>query len=236
MNIWEDRKAVEQYMREADVAIPDRREILYIISRLATDDAPESPMIADLGGGFGDLTAAILEHRPMANVELIDLSKEMMRLSRSRFKGDPRVRMEVHDLNLGLPDAWDDGSFDSIASCQVLHYIEPENRVRLYKDIWSKLKDGAMFINGDLFKCDSPAIDRWEFDDRIRWLMPRMRSDAGEGMTFEELKASRLEFRKRMGEKPGTVWQLNEDLRRAGFRHVDLLWKKQCFAILAAIK
>ena len=75
----------------------------------------------------------------------------------------------------------------------------------MYRDIWNKLKDGATFINGDLFKCDSALFDMWEFDDRIRWLMPRMKNDAGEEMTFEELKASRLEFRKRMGEKPGTI-------------------------------
>jgi hypothetical protein len=59
-------------------------------------------------------------------------------------------------------------------------------------------------------------VDRWEFDDRINWLMPRMMRDSGDEMTFEELKAYRLGFRKRMCEKPGTIWQMNDDLRRAG--------------------
>mgnify|MGYP000955473310 CR=1 FL=1 len=117
MNIWEDRKAVEQYEREAYAAILDRREMLSMISRLTTDDASGSPTITDLGGGFGDLTAAMLESRSMANVELIDLSQEMIRLSRSRFKDNSRIRISVHDLNLGLPDTWEDNPFDSIASC-----------------------------------------------------------------------------------------------------------------------
>ena len=117
MNIWEGRKAVEQYEREAYVAIPDRREMRSMISGLATDETSGSPTIANLGGGFGDLTAAMLESRSMANVELIDLSQEMIRLSRSRFKDNSRIRISVHDLNLGLPDTWEDNSFDSIASC-----------------------------------------------------------------------------------------------------------------------
>ena len=53
----------------------------------------------------------------MANVELIYLSQEMIRLSRSRFKDNSRIRISVHDLNLRLPDTWEDNSFDSIASC-----------------------------------------------------------------------------------------------------------------------
>ncbi len=52
MNIWEGRKAMEQYESEAYAAIPDRCEMRSMISRLATDETSGSPTIADLGGGL----------------------------------------------------------------------------------------------------------------------------------------------------------------------------------------
>jgi len=236
MKAWDSKQAVEQYAREANVVIPERREMLRIISKLATDGTSDSPTIADLGCGFGDLTAAMLEWRPEAIIEMVDFSDEMMQLSRSRFKGNPRIKIASQDLNLGLPNQWKDIRFDSFASCTALHYIEPQNRPHLYGEIWNRLKEGGIFVNGDLFNCDSPSVDRWEFDDRIEWMLPRMREEYGEELSFEDLKKARLEYRKSMGEKPGTIWQMHDDMKGAGFRNVDCLWKNQCFAILAAIK
>jgi len=236
MKAWEYKEAVKQYAMEADVLIPDRKEILSTISKLATEGTSDAPIIADLGCGFGDVTAAILALRSGANIQMVDFSDEMIRLSGIRFKDNPKIKIIKHDLNLGLPASLRNLKFDSIVSCLTLHYIESENRIRLYEDILNQLKEGALFLNGDLFKCDSSFVDRWEFDNRIKWMMLEMKQKMGEEKSFDELKKDRLGYRKRMGEKPGTIWEMHDDMKRAGFRQVDCLWKNQCFAVMAATR
>jgi len=236
MSAWEQTKAIEQYAGEAEIVIPERQEMLSIISCLATEATSDSPTVVDLGCGFGDVTAAILAQRPRANVRMLDFSEEMGKLRRARFKGNPAIKIFTYDLNRGLPDSLMREKIDTVVSCSVIHYLEPENRQRLYADILRLLPQGAAFLNGDLFCCDSPLVDRWEFDRRIRWMLPRMEKGLGRKISFEELKKERLDYRRRMGEKPGTIWQMHDDLKKAGFRHVDCLWKSQCFGIMAAIK
>jgi hypothetical protein len=39
-----------------------------------------------------------------------------------------------------------------------------------------------------------------------------------------------------MGDKPGTFWNMQFDMHKAGFQEVDCVWKYQNLAILVAIK
>lgn len=236
MEGWKQKEAAERFAKTADILAPRRREILSIISRLATEGSDQTPLILDLGSGLGDVTEAILAQRERAKVHLVDFSDEMVRLSRKRFDGNPNVSISKHDLNDALPDFTRSREFDSVVSCFALHHVELENRVRLYSEIRRCLKDGGLFINGDLFKGDSPLVDQWLFDDWIRWIEVQMKVQLGEERSFDEWKSERLETMKKMGDKPGTVWEMYDDMECAGFRHVDILWKFQNLAILAAMK
>jgi hypothetical protein len=39
-----------------------------------------------------------------------------------------------------------------------------------------------------------------------------------------------------MGDKPGTIWEMFHDMKIAGFKYVDCLWKSRNLAIMAATK
>jgi hypothetical protein len=62
------------------------------------------------------------------------------------------------------------------------------------------------------------------------------RRETGVERTFEDVKAKLLEFDKRMGDKPGTIWATRDDMKRAGFRDVDCLWMYLNLAVLVAVK
>lgn len=233
---WESEEAAEYYSKTVNIAVPKRDEILSIIARLATENVAEHPKILDLGGGFGEVTSKIIKWKPQALVQLVDFSDEMIRLSKLRFEGNPNIRIIKHDLNKGILGAIEERGFDSVVSCFCLHHIEFSNRVPLYGEIREILKKDGLFINGDLFKGDSPFIDQWEFDNWIAWIVQQSKDKLGANKTFEEVKKTQLETFKRMGDKPGTIWEMQEDLKRAGFRYIDCLWKYQNLAIIAASK
>lgn len=219
-----------------NLIVPERRELLSIISRLATENMPEKPKILDLGCGYGDVTAVILQQKPQASALLMDISDDMIRLSRDRFRNNPDIRIIRHDLNEDLPAATPEREFDSVVSCLALHHIGFEKRVGLYRGIRELLKPGGLFVNGDQFKCESPGIDRWEFDSWIKGIVDRMRDKQGIQRSFDEVKNTQLEICRRMEDKPGTVWDMHNDMREAGFSSVDCIWKYQNFAILVAVK
>lgn len=233
---WTHPEAAENYARTADIIIPERKEILSIISKMATELGPMNPKIIDLGCGLGDVTAEIVKLKPHANVLMLDFSDEMIRRSSERFGNNKNMTIIKRDLNQGILGITESRGFDVVVSCFSIHHVEFENRIKLYSEIRELLKEEGLFINGDLFREDSPIIDQWEFNNLISSLMIQLKEKLGQEWTFDELKLNRLENAQKMGDKPGTIWEMFHDMKAAGFRHVDCLWKSRNLAIMAATK
>lgn len=229
---WKIKGAAEKYMQTVELVAPGRKEILDIIARLATQADGKNPCILDIGCGWGHVTDEVLQHTPQASVVMLDFSEEMVDICKKRFRNNSNIKVLQYDLNEGLPSF--DIRFDSVVSCFALHHIEIGNRIKLYSDIRKSLQETGIFINGDLFKGDSPVINDWEFDRYISWMAEQLDSKLGQTYTFNELKVRQLENYKVMKDMPGTLWEMCSDLRKAGFRYVDCLCKYQNLAVLAA--
>ncbi len=235
-NGWGSASMVNKYREEADINLPGRREILSIIARAATEFAPASPRILDVGAGYGEVAATILDIAPYAHMCLVDYSDEMLRLARERFKDISNVIIMKHDLNLGIPTLQEAGDYDAVVSCFALHHIDFERRVPLYRAFHDILKPGGIFINGDCFTGDSPILSEWELDNYISWVVENTKNVKGTLLRFEEVKEEMLESDRRLGDKPGTIWAMYHDMKQAGFQYVDCFWMKQTLGVLAAVK
>ena len=233
---WKSREAARHHLRTADILIPGRRETLSIIARLAIEFVSDQPRVLDIGCGYGDVTAEILELSPLASVCMVDFSEEMLRLAGERFGNNNRVKIIEHDLNNGIPDKLESSKFDAIVSCHALHHVEHENKVGLYTQIRQLLDEGGLFINGDRFTGESPVITGWEFDNWITWMTKQIKNELGIDRTFIEVKKTQMESDERLGDKPATVWDTQRDLRQAGFQYVDCVWKSHNVGIIVATK
>ena len=229
---WETSEAAYHYLRTVDVLVPWRREILSVIADLAAAFTPDEPRMLDIGSGAGDVTAAILEVKPKASVCMVDFSDEMNEISQERFRNNPRVRIVKYDANDGIPG----GRFDCVVSCFAIHHVEPDNRVKLYSSIHEALPPGGLFITGDRFVEESAHLSEYLFDQWISVMVTRIRDELGVDKTFTEVRDSQLRNEKEMGDKPGTVWETSRDLRLAGFKTVDCVWKHMNLAIITAVK
>jgi len=233
---WESAEAARRYLEAVNVSSPKRQEILSLISDLAAAFLPEQPRILDLGAGAGDLTNEILEYRPGAHAWLLDLSEEMVRVSRERFEGNPHIHVLRHDLDEGLPAQVKTQDFDAVVSCFSIHHVRPERRLPLYAGVHRILKPGGLFINGDRFRAESPEIAEWERDNFTKARLSAYQQYSGQQITFEQAKKEQIECEKQMGDRPGTVWQMEADLRQAGFVYVDCIWKYHIMGIVVAVK
>lgn len=234
-NGWKSNEAVDNYHKVIDFIVPRRREILNTIARIATLANHENLKILDIGCGSGDVTEEIMKFTAKgASFTLVDFSEAMLKLSQERFKENHNVEILRHDLNNGLPETVLNQKYDAVVSCFALHHIEYCNRVKLYSDIHKVLHKNAFFINGDMFKGDSQLMNDWEFNNWIDWMVVNLKENLGWEITYEDMKKRQLESFEKMGDKPGTIWDMAEDLKAAGFRNVDCMLKVQNLAVITA--
>lgn len=183
----------------------------YGVPLLTLDYAGDSPRVLDLGCGSGLFSAILLTKYPKANVTLVDLSPQMLKVAEERFADHPDFRYVVADfsqLDLG-------GSFDIIISGIAIHHISCQEKRALYKKCFDLLVPGGVFINSDQIKGPTPELD----DLNMRLWKASIESS---GLAREEIEAAyeRMKF-----DKPSTVGDQLEWLREAGFAHVDCIYK-----------
>lgn len=232
---WTSPKAAQRYTRVQSEMVPGRSEALSLIATLAAACPSPRPSFLDLGCGHGDVTAEILKAAPEASVAMVDFSGEMLRRAGERFANNDRVSILEQDLNSGLPTALAESRFDAVVSCFALHHIGPENRVALYRQIRGVLRHDGLFINGDRFLGESPAMGAWEFDTWVDWMTARAKERFGISKTSAEIRQSQLEMDETLGDKPGSIWAMRDDLEKAGFTYVDCLYKNQITAVIVAL-
>lgn len=232
---WASSKAAQRLRLQSDM-VPGRGEMLALIAALTASRAGARPRVMDVGCGHGDVTAEILKAAPGASVTMIDYSEEMLRRAAERFAGDPRVSLVKQDLTRGLPTGLAEEPFDVVASCFTFHNIDPSHRVALYGEIRAALRPGGLLLNADRFRGESSAMADWEFDAWIDWMTTRARERYGIQRTPAEIRRRQLELDASLGDQPGSLWAMRDDLTRAGFAHVDCLYKNQISALVVALK
>lgn len=102
-------------------------------------------VILDLGCGTGLELEKIFERFPNVKVVGIDLSSEMLKKLKEKFrnKNIDLVCQSYFDYNFGI------NKFDSVISVMSLHHFTHTQKELLYKRICDALKEGGVFINSD---------------------------------------------------------------------------------------
>lgn len=233
---WQTDEAAQRYGRVDIFMIPGRPEVLEIIGEITSLFCTENGSILDLGCGYGDVAAAVLQKSPRTSAVLIDYSDEMLRRAEERFRDNPEIKIIKYDLNKGIPDSLNAASFDAVVSGFAFHHIEFARRLSLYTQIHHVLKTGGVFINADCFVEESPEMNAWMFNYWANWMSAQAREKLGVSRTLDQIKAGQLEKDRNFGDKPGSLWAMEKDLRKAGFTCVDCLYKNQVIAVVAAVK
>lgn len=92
-SIWDSSaEQWSQYARQSGVLVHGARIVAEMMSPQAGDS------VLDVGSGSGDSASTILERHPGVSMVLLDGSPQMVRLLRSRFHGEPRVRFALCHL------------------------------------------------------------------------------------------------------------------------------------------
>jgi len=206
---------VREYDRRIRTFIPNYAEMLDEVAGVLD---PATRTLVDLGVGTGALSARCLVRAPSARVIGIDADSEMLPLAHRRL--GRRATLTVGNfLRVELPRA------DAVVATLALHHVRTRAaKATLYSRIHAALRRGGTLVSGDCHPSDNQA--RWR-EQRDLW------------QTHLEKTYAHREAAKFLSDwsHEDTYMPLPTEmalLEEAGFRSVDIIWRRGAFAVIAA--
>lgn len=181
----------------------------------------------DLGAGTGRVSRMLLEAFPAANIYLVDVSSNMLAEAKRQLSDFwQRCDFRVHDIfDLGLDV--EPQSIDCVVSAfAICHAQGSDVYEKLYTQIYGWLKPGGYFVNYDHVLGDTAALTALNALGWARFMGKTQTQDAVEEAvvsTYQEDSPLSLKAHLKL-------------LEYAGFRSVDVLYKRDIFAIYGAVK
>jgi tRNA (cmo5U34)-methyltransferase len=206
---------VREYDRRIRTFIPNYAEMLDEVAGVLD---PATETIIDLGVGTGALSARCLIRAPAARVIGIDADNEMLPLAQRRLGRRATLRVG-NFLRAELPRA------DAVVATLALHHVRTRSaKATLYEHIHAALRRGGTLVSGDCHPSD----------DRARWREQHALWQRHLEKTYTRREAAR--FLSDWSREDTYMPLLTEMalLEKAGFRSVDIIWRRGAFAAIAA--
>ncbi|HBN84674.1 MAG TPA: hypothetical protein DDZ89_12595 [Clostridiales bacterium] len=165
---WDDNNL---YLPENMAAFFDRRALGYndhMLSGGGIDDyiklgksipiTQEPISILDIGCGTGIELNYIWEKAPNAHITCIDLSRKMLNilLEHHQDKVEQITAIQASYLSWEYPES----TFDMVVSSMTMHHFWQDEKVEIYKKIYSTLREGGVYIESD-FIVDAPLAEQY---------------------------------------------------------------------------
>jgi SAM-dependent methyltransferase len=231
---------------------PDRERRFDAMLDLLAAAVPRNFRVLDLGCGPGSLTLRLLRRFPGARAVAVDYDPVVLRIGRgalARF-GTRVTWVDAKFGARGWTAALPRGRYHGALSTTALHWLDRASLGRLYGDLAPLLRPGGIFLNGDRIPWGARGAPLGRLARRVRRERQR-RSPPGSGWAgwdrwwkaVEREPALRPLLRERAhrhAQHPRTaevtIDQHRRELRRAGFRVVDLVWQNFDDRILCALR
>jgi tRNA (cmo5U34)-methyltransferase len=194
-------------------AVPGYDGLFATAKELVPFGPDAAPEVLDLGAGTGLFSAQVLEMCPLARFALWDVAGKMLDVARERFRNRPGQFSYIVDDYRNLHVA---GSFDLVISSLSIHHLEDAGKRELFRRIFGVLREGGVFINIDLIRGPTPALEDFYWNN---WLEKIRRAGAPE----DEIQAG-IE-RRQAFDKDATMEDQIQWLRESGFADVDCVYR-----------
>ncbi len=118
-----------------------------------------------MGCGTGNISSAILNHYPNAEIHVVDFSSEMIDLCKSRLTTKSN-QIYCHTKDFSNLD-FNESTFDFVMSQITIHHLDSLSKKKLFLNIHKWLKSGGLFSYSDIF-CGSTSdineklVSKWK--------------------------------------------------------------------------
>lgn len=202
--------------------IPYYKEMVQAIIATIPFQSDKEIDIIDLGCGTGTISHAIQQQYTHAKFTLVDIAENMLKTAEQKLgKSCTYINSDFNNFDF-------DKQYDVIVSSLALHHLETDSEKQLfYNKIYKALKDGGVFINGDVIKAQTE-----ELQDRFieKWVAYMSLS-----VDIQEIKEKWLP-NYYAEDRPIPLMSHLEMLKNAGFKDIDVVWKYYGFSVYKGSK
>ena len=169
--------------------------------------------LLDLGCGTGLELDEIFKIHPNIKVTGVDLSKTMLGVLKQKHPNQDLTLINANyfDYDFGIE------RFDAAISFQTMHHFSHEQKIKLYSRIYSALKPGGKYIEGDYMVIEQKDEDYY-FKESVRIRIEQNITD-GEFYHYDT---------------PCTIENQLKMLRLAKFEKVEMVWRIENSTIVVA--
>ena len=204
----------------------DSAFVLDILTEAAAAVSPQASTLLDIGCGAGNYTLKMLERIPRLSVTLLDLSRPMLEKATERIS--EKFDVPVVPVQGDIREAdFQDCRFDIIVASAVLHHLRTDDE---WTSVFSKfhriIKPGGSIWISDLIRHSLPDIQAlmWK---RYGDYLTQLKDERYREHVFAYIEKE---------DTPRSLLFQTDLLKQAGFKHVEILHKNNCFAAFGAVK
>lgn len=182
------------------------------------------PNVLEIGTGTGLFTEMFLKKYPNANMDLVDITENMLNIAKERFQTNTNLNFYLEDITKF--EVQENKQYDAIISSLAIHHLSNPEKEKLYHKIGEWIKPEGTFVNAEMIAGETKYLDKMYQDWAIQ---TSANSDLDEKDKRQALERMHLDM------KVPASRQLKW-LEDAGFSHVDCIYKAYSFGVLWAKK
>lgn len=170
---WSDSDFVREYMEYSDSYILERERVLKLMasfytSFIAPGGGPKR--LLDLGSGDGTISKVLLEADPALEATLFDGSADMLEGAKKNLGGYKGIEYRVGTFQSLLLEGGTEegrgtsifgGSYNIVTSGLAIHHLPSDGKEALFKLIFGALVPGGYFLNMEVTRSTSEALQGW---------------------------------------------------------------------------
>ncbi len=200
--------------------------VMELIAQAAVKSTGNIRRVLDIGCGAGNNTIKLLQYRAPFDCDLVDLSLPMLEKARERISlvNSGKIKMIQGDFRkVDLPKQ----AYDVILAAAVLHHLrDDQDWESAFHKLYRLTASGGSVWITDLVSHEAAAVQS---------LMWQRYGEYLDSVGGENYRSEVFEYIDREDSPRPVTYQLDL-LRKAGFKHTDILHKNSCFAAFGAIK
>ncbi|MGA1790073.1 MAG: class I SAM-dependent methyltransferase [bacterium] len=232
---WADPDFSQEYRENADIYIMERRRLLGILGSFYGCFIAPRPQrsVLDLGCGDGIISHELLKIDASMEATLMDPSEDMLNKAGERLKdftGIHLIKASFQDL---LEKDLISESFDFIVSSLAIHHLSLEDKIDLFRRIYSYLNIGGFFVNIDVVLPPTEPLEQWYFSLWKTWIEERKIALGIKGHHYEDVIRR---YKDNRDNRPDTLESQLRALESVGFKGADCFYKHGIFAMFGGMR
>jgi len=182
--------------------------------------------VLDIGQGVGNVEQMILDANDEVYINCIDSEKGMVQVARQTLRPyGKRVDVQCGDIT----ECKAEKIYDAILSNLVIHNIPHDKKSNVLNVIYHSLRDGGIFVWGDLITFDDPDKVKAAFDARKKFAIEKGEDPESDFFKKSFYKEENLDYTL-------TPKQTIDLMCRVGFRNVNQIWGYDNFGVFVGEK